>query len=74
MRQFEPEEKEYGLSDHKETASQKKVLGKTKKKELTLTFKIYRSAIFTVTQSGLSYIQLATHRADIKVLSWGEKT
>lgn len=27
MRQFQPEENEYGLSDHKETASWEKVLG-----------------------------------------------
>lgn len=28
MRQFQPEEKEYGLFDHQETASWKKVLAK----------------------------------------------
>lgn len=32
MRQFQPEEEEFGLTDHKETASQEKVFGKTKKK------------------------------------------
>lgn len=73
MRQFQPEEEEYGLSDHKETAFQENVLGKTKKR-LTLTFKIYRSAMFAVMQSGLGYIQLAKHRANIKARSWGEKT
>ena len=44
------------------------------RKKLTLTFKIYRSAMFTVTQSGFGYKQLAMHRADIKVRPWREKT